>query len=48
MRGQFPMHGLSLHYYTPDAPYRQQHSATQFGENEWIDILKTAIFMVRI
>ena len=45
MRGQFLMHGLSLHYYTPDGPYRQQHSATQFGEHEWIDILKTASHM---
>ncbi len=45
MRGQFLMHGLSLHYYTPDSPYRQQHSATQFGENQWISILKTAAQM---
>ena len=45
MRGDFLMHGLSLHYYTPDGPLRQQHSATQFGENEWIDILKTATYM---
>jgi alpha-N-arabinofuranosidase len=45
MRGNFLMHGLSLHYYTPDAPYRLQHSATQFGESEWIDILKTATRM---
>jgi alpha-N-arabinofuranosidase len=45
MRGDALVHGLSLHYYTPDGPYRQQHSATQFGEREWIDILKTAIWM---
>jgi len=45
MRGNFLMHGLSLHYYTPDGPLRQKHSATQFGENEWIDILQTATFM---
>lgn len=45
MRGNFLMHGLSLHYYTPDGPLRQQHSATQFGENEWIDILQTATYM---
>jgi alpha-N-arabinofuranosidase len=45
MRGDFLMHGLSLHYYTPDGPLRQQHSATQFGENEWIDILQTATYM---
>ncbi|MEO7908815.1 MAG: alpha-N-arabinofuranosidase [Roseiflexaceae bacterium] len=45
MRGNFLMHGLSLHYYTPDGPLRQKHSATQFGENEWIDILQTATYM---
>ena len=45
MRGNFLMDGLSLHYYTPDGPLRQQHSATQFGEHEWIDILKTASYM---
>jgi alpha-N-arabinofuranosidase len=45
MRGNFLMHGLSLHYYTPDGPFREQHSATQFGEHEWIDILKTASWM---
>ena len=45
MRGSFLMHGLSLHYYTPDGPFRQQHSATQFGESEWIDILRTATCM---
>jgi alpha-L-arabinofuranosidase len=45
MRGDFLMHGLSLHYYTPDSPYRLRHSATEFGEREWIDILKTAIWM---
>ncbi|HEU5101290.1 MAG TPA: alpha-N-arabinofuranosidase [Roseiflexaceae bacterium] len=45
MRGNFLMHGLSLHYYTPDGPFRQQHSATQFGEREWIDILKTSTYM---
>jgi alpha-N-arabinofuranosidase len=39
------MHGLSLHYYTPDGPFRQQHSATQFGEGEWIDILRTSTYM---
>jgi alpha-N-arabinofuranosidase len=45
MRGNPRMHGLSLHYYTPDGPFRQRHSATQFGESEWIDILKTATVM---
>ena len=40
LRGSFIMDGLSLHYYTPDGPLRQQHSATQFGEDEWIDILR--------
>jgi alpha-N-arabinofuranosidase len=45
MRGDLLMHGLSLHYYTPDGPYRLQHSATQFGEREWIDILKTSTLM---
>ncbi len=34
MRGGLLMDGLSLHYYTPDGPYRLQHSATQFGEGE--------------
>jgi alpha-N-arabinofuranosidase len=45
MRGNFLMDGLSLHYYTPDGPFRQQHSATEFGEHEWIDILKTSTYM---
>jgi alpha-N-arabinofuranosidase len=45
MRGRWLMQGLSLHYYTPDGPYRLQHSATQFGESEWIYILKTATRM---
>jgi alpha-N-arabinofuranosidase len=45
MRGAFAMHGLGLHYYTPDTPYRQLHSATQFGESAWIDILKTSLYM---
>ena len=45
MRGTFAMHALGLHYYTPDTPYRQLHTATQFGESEWIDILKTALYM---
>jgi alpha-L-arabinofuranosidase len=45
MRGDFLMHGLSLHYYTPDSPNRLRHSATEFGESEWIDILKTATLM---
>ena len=45
MRGSFLMHGLSLHYYTPDGPLRMKHSATEFGESEWIDILKTATVM---
>jgi alpha-N-arabinofuranosidase len=45
LRGTFLMHALGLHYYTPDVPYRLQHSATQFGESEWIDILKTATYM---
>ena len=44
-RGTYRMHGLALHYYTPDAPFRLQHSATEFGEPEWIDILKTAARM---
>jgi alpha-N-arabinofuranosidase len=45
MRGGLLMDGLSLHYYTPDGPFRQLHSATQFAEREWIDILKTASWM---
>ncbi len=45
LRGRFVMHGHGLHYYTPDAPYRQLHSATQFEEGEWIDILKTSLHM---
>jgi alpha-N-arabinofuranosidase len=45
LRGNFLMDGLSLHYYTPDSPFRLQHSATQFAEREWIDILKTSIYM---
>jgi alpha-N-arabinofuranosidase len=45
MRGNFLMHGLSLHYYTPDGPLRQKHSATEFGETEWINILHTATWM---
>jgi alpha-N-arabinofuranosidase len=45
MRGNFLMDGLSLHYYTPDSPFRERHSATQFDEREWIDILKTSLVM---
>ena len=45
MRGGLLMDGLSLHYYTPDGPYRLQHSATQFGEGEWAYILNTALYM---
>ncbi len=45
MRSDFLLHGLSLHYYTPDGPYRQLHAATRFTENEWIDILQTSLRM---
>ena len=45
LRGNFAMHGLSLHYYTPDTPFRQLHTATQFDENDWAFILKTTLFM---
>jgi alpha-N-arabinofuranosidase len=45
MRGSLLMDGLSLHYYTPDMPYRLHQSATQFGEREWVAILKTASYM---
>ncbi len=45
MRGNFLMHAHALHYYTPDAPYRLQHRATEFGESEWINILRTATVM---
>ena len=45
LRDRFVMDGLSLHYYTPDGPFRRQHSATQFGEREWIDILRTSTRM---
>lgn len=45
MRGRFLMHAHALHYYTPDGPYRQLHKATEFGESEWIDILKTSLVM---
>ena len=41
----FLMHGLSLHYYTPDGPYRLQQSATQFGEADWMFILRSAARM---
>jgi len=42
MRGGFLMHGLSLHYYTPDGPYRLKQSATQFNEDDWAFIVATA------
>lgn len=45
LRGSFTMDGLSLHYYTPDGPLRLEHSATQFDEHQWIDILQTATRM---
>ncbi len=45
MRGGFLMNGLSLHYYTPDGPFRQQQSATQFVEKDWAYILKTSLYM---
>jgi alpha-L-arabinofuranosidase len=45
MRGGLILDGLALHYYTPDGPYRQMHSATQFAEPEWAYILKTANVM---
>ena len=45
MHGRFLMHGLSLHYYTPDGPYRLQQSATQFGEADWAFILHNAYRM---
>ncbi len=45
MRGGFLMNGLSLHYYTPDGPFRQLQSATKFEEHDWRFILKTAAHM---
>lgn len=45
MRGGFLMHGLSLHYYTPDSPFRQLQSATKFEERDWAFILKTSLHM---
>lgn len=45
MRGGFLMHGLSLHYYTPDGPFRLQHSATEFDEKDWANILQTTLYM---
>lgn len=45
MRGGFLMNGLSLHYYTPDGPFRQAQSATQFEEKDWAYILKTSLYM---
>jgi alpha-N-arabinofuranosidase len=44
-RGRLLMHGLSLHYYTPDAPRRLQHRATVFDEAEWFEILRAAWVM---
>ena len=38
MRGDFLMHGLSLHYYTPDGPYRLQHSAIQLPRSTFQNI----------
>ena len=40
--GRYLMNGLSLHYYTPDGPYRLQQSATQFQESDWAFIMSTA------
>lgn len=45
LHGRFVMDAQSLHYYTPDGPYRRQHAATQFSEHEWVDILKTSLYM---
>jgi alpha-N-arabinofuranosidase len=44
-RGRPLMHGLSLHYYTPDGPRRLAHRATEFGEAEWFEILTAARVM---
>jgi alpha-L-arabinofuranosidase len=44
-RGRLLMHGLSLHYYTPDAPRRLAHRATEFGEEGWFEILTAARVM---
>jgi alpha-N-arabinofuranosidase len=48
MRGSFLMDAISLHYYTPDSPYRLLQSATEFGEPDWMFIMKTAAQMDRI
>lgn len=45
MYGRPTMHALSLHYYTPDGPRRRELTATEFGEAEWIEILKTSLHM---
>jgi alpha-N-arabinofuranosidase len=47
-RGRLLMHGLSLHYYTPDGPRRLQHRATEFGEEEWFEILTAARVMEQL
>jgi alpha-N-arabinofuranosidase len=40
------MNGLSLHYYTKTAkPWPPKGSATEFGENEWMSILKNTLHM---
>ena len=41
MRGGWLMDGLSLHYYTPDGPFRLKQSATNFEEQDWAFILNT-------
>lgn len=39
------MQGLSLHYYTLDAPWNSKQSAIGFQENNWIGILGDALRM---
>ncbi|MBL7083978.1 MAG: alpha-N-arabinofuranosidase [Candidatus Aminicenantes bacterium] len=39
------MSGLSYHYYTVPGGWGNKNSATEFGEKEWFDTLKKALFI---
>jgi len=39
------MSGLSFHYYTVPGGWGKKCSATEFGEKEWFDTLKKALFL---
>ncbi len=39
------MDGLSFHYYTVPGGWDNKSSATEFGEKEWFDTLKKALFI---